>query len=106
MDKINEFLKENHRSTMVAGKNFLMTTKRIKCNDGFSISIQANEYSYCKPRQNRAWPYDAVELGFPSALDDLIKDYAEESGTSKTVFGYVPIDAVIQLIEKHGGIKD
>lgn len=108
MDKINEFLKNNHHehvTEFLFGKSVIPEiTKRLVCKDGFSISVQANEFSYCEPRDNKAWPYESVELGFPSDLDSLIDEFAEEPGTTRTVFGYVPIDIVNQLIEKHGGI--
>lgn len=80
---------------------------RIVCNDGFSISVQGSENHYCEPRKNLLdQDYSAVELGFPSAPDDLIADYAEDDeDLCQTVYGWVPINVVEELIEKHGGIK-
>ena len=110
MDKINEFLKKNYTEHTINGLNgpvyFPDATKRLKCTDGFNISVQANEFTYCTPRKNKAWPYSCVELGFPSMLDELIQDFAEDENTCETVFGYVPIDVVNKLIEKHGGIEN
>lgn len=106
MDKVNEYLKRNSKFTTVMGRKIPKVTKRIECNDGFSISVQANSYAYCTPREDGAWSYSEVELGFPSTFDDLIDEYAEEEGTLETVYGYVPIDIVNELIEKHGGIKE
>ena len=40
----------------------------------------------------------------PSELDNLIDIYAEDPGTTETVYGYVPIKVVNKLIKKHGGI--
>ena len=45
-----------------------------------------------------------MELGFPSELDPILDEYAEEPDTCDTVFGYVPIAIVNELISKHGGI--
>lgn len=106
MDKINEFLKDNYQCERISGREYPTPTKRIECKDGFSISVQANTYTYCTPRENRAWPYSEVELGYPSELDDLIEVYSDEPGTTQTVYGYVPIDIVNKLIEKHGGITN
>ena len=106
MDKVNEYLKRNNEFMTVMGKKIQQATKRIVCNDGFSISVQANNYTYCTPREDEAWPYSKVELGFPSAFDELIDEYAHCDGTLETVYGYVPIDIVNELIEKHGGIKE
>lgn len=110
MDKINEFLKNNyHGHTIPWGIGYVEfpdVTKRIQCKDGFNISVQANDYVYCNPRKNKAWPYSEVELGYPSELDDLIEDYAEMPDTTETIYPYVPIDVVNKLIEKHGGIAN
>lgn len=110
MDKINEFLKNNYNGHMAKGLYGVVeipeVTKRIEYKDGFSISVQANEFTYCTPRKNRAWPYSEVELGFPSSIDDLIDNLAEDPGTTETVYPYVPIEIVNKLIEKHGGITN
>lgn len=78
--------------------------QRIMCNDGYSVSYQGgSQFHYCSPREH-CNKYDTVELGFPSELDDIINNYAEEEDTCDTVFGYVPIDIVQELVDKHGGI--
>ena len=79
---------------------------RLHCNDGYSISVQASAFHYCKPRLDGIQDYERVELGFPSTEDELINEYAEDdSDYTKTVYGYVPIEIVEKLINKHGGIK-
>ena len=79
---------------------------RLYCNDGYSISVQASEFHYCEPRRNGVQDYESVELGFPSVEDELINEYAEDCmNYTETVYGYVPIEIVEKLIEKHGGIK-
>lgn len=79
---------------------------RLYCNDGYSISVQASAFHYCKPRLDGIQDYESVELGFPSTEDELINEYAEvDSDYTKTVYGYVPIEIVEELINKHGGIK-
>lgn len=79
--------------------------KPIVCADGFKVSVQGGtNFHYCSPRCH-CNEYEAVELGFPSRKDDLIMQYAEdESIPTKTVYGWVPIDVVEQLVQKHGGI--
>lgn len=77
---------------------------RIKCKDGFSVSVQASRYHYCAPRVDDRVIYEKYELGFPSEPDSLIEPYAENrDALTKTVYGYVPIEVVLNLIEKHGG---
>lgn len=79
---------------------------RLYCNNGYSISVQASEFHYCSPRINGAQDYESVELGFPSEEDELINEYADSGfDYTDTVYGYVPIEIVEQLIEKHGGIR-
>ena len=78
---------------------------RICCKDGFSISVQGGtEYHYCTPRKH-CNQYIGVELGLPSAADPLLEDYAEDpSDPTGTVYGYVPIEVVESLVDKHGGM--
>lgn len=96
-------------------KNYLESTynpsdeyairKPIVCADGFFVSIQGGtHFHYCTPRKH-CNEYETVELGFPSAKDNYIMEYAEDpSDPTGTVYGWVPIDLVETLIEKHGGI--
>nr|DAT01606.1 MAG TPA: hypothetical protein [Caudoviricetes sp.] len=79
---------------------------RLYCYDGYSVSVQASELHYCSPRINGLQDYQSVELGFPSEKDELINEYADYNpGCESTVYGYVPIEIVEKLIEKHGGIR-
>jgi hypothetical protein len=82
--------------------------KKIICADGFTVSIQANEGAYCTPRQNGAKQYTQVELGFPSAREELIMDWMEVVGEDTdpldSVYPYVPVSVVTNVIAKHGGI--
>lgn len=109
MGLTNEFL-ERFRATHHYTGYFGYSTyqeKRpyLECADGYRISIQASENHYCSPRKNGLHEYNKVELGFPSAEDELINDYAEEDEDyTNTVYGYVPVEVVDQLLEKHGGI--
>ena len=81
--------------------------KRVVCKDGYSISVQGgNRFNYCQPRE-LINIYNSVELGFPSEPDELINRYAEGNGISaftQTVYPYVDIEIVEELIKKHGGI--
>lgn len=77
---------------------------RVTCADGFHVSIQASDTHYCSPRNDEG-PWHSVELGFPSAADDLIQEYAEDPDhPTDTVYGYVPLAVVEALVSKHGGL--
>jgi hypothetical protein len=80
------------------------TAKRITCADGFSISVQAHDGAYCRPRDSQG-PWYKVELGFPSeALGPEFTEYCEDpEKPTETVYGYVPIELVEALIARHGG---
>lgn len=131
---LNYWLKETINVISLAPNYFFQEVRpRIVCNDGYSVSVQASEYMYCEPRytqwQNEdGWqvingdywsssgtprnfetdhftPYESVELGYPSEVDELIYEYAEDDDYTSTVYGHVPVKIVEQLIEKHGGFK-
>ena len=82
-------------------------TPLITCKDGFYLSVQASSLHYSCPRKNIASRYVEVEVGFPSLKPEFIMSYAEEpENPTETVYGYVPIELVEQLIEFHGGMKE
>ena len=86
--------------------DFKPCNPRITCVDGFSLSVQGSEYTYCSPREDSG-PYWEVEVGFPSADPGLeIMRYCENrENPTETVYGYVPVDVVDRIIAAHGGIK-
>lgn len=83
-----------------------VSCRRLTCADGFNVSVQASAFHYCAPRTYMPdGSYSAWELGFPTAADDLIQQYAEDPADPLgTVYGYVPTEVVDALIAKHGGI--
>ena len=83
-----------------------MKYKRIECKDGFSMSVQASVGCYCDPRDDIG-PYNSVECGFPSEYEELIIAYAESRHEpTKSVYGWVPVGVVTNVIAKHGGMID
>lgn len=103
----NEFLKATENIAYVTYGEIVCPRPRphVVCKDGYRVSIQANSYTYCRPRIDHADSYSKVELGYPNQEDDLISDYAENPvNQTGTVYGYVPVEIVDQLLEKHGGI--
>lgn len=88
----------------VRGDNKFCLAKRITCADGFSLSVQAGWSAYCSPRTNNG-PWYNVEVGFPSATPEFIMSFAEQADTpTDTVYAYVPVDLVEELITFHGGM--
>lgn len=79
----------------------------VYCKDGFHVSIQASPTHYCYPREMRDdGEYEELELGFPSERDKLIIPFIIEDDMEPTngTYGFVPINTVEELIQKHGGI--
>ena len=106
MFSTRNYLKENKGTIeLVSGVSIPCSRPQVTCKDGFSVFIQASENHYCSPRKTLTnGDYKSVELGYPSAPDELIADYAEDpDDLTNTVYGYVPVEIVDKLIEKHGG---
>ena len=81
--------------------------KYVVCADGFRMSVQANAFAYCSPRTSGASCYSQVEVGYPNASEPLLMNYAEDpSSPTDTVYPYVPVETVTQVIVKHGGFVE
>lgn len=79
--------------------------KLVVCADGFRMSVQAHEGSYCTPRVNDADFYTEAEVGFPTERESLLMEWAENPDRpTKTVYGWVPRQVIINVIAKHGGM--
>jgi len=78
---------------------------RVTCADGFSISIQGGTSThYCSPRET-CNVYHEVELAFPSEIVPDLLWFAEMYGQpTDSIYGYVPIELVEEVISNHGGI--
>lgn len=80
---------------------------RIYCKDGFSISIMIDNGHYCGSEIGiRTFGIDwkLVEWGYPSQPIDGEKYMSENTETTSSVGGYVPVELMEELIEEHGGI--
>lgn len=96
-----EWLKETYQPYL----NFhYLPRPRIECNDGFSMSVQGGDLFYSQPRQFGV-NFTEMEIGFPSEYEELISGYSESNDYTETVYPYVPVGLIIEVIEKHGGIK-
>ena len=77
----------------------------VVCADGFRMSVQGHEDAYCTPRTNDAEKYTEVEIGYPSDVEELIMPWAENPiRPTETIYGYVPVSVVTNVIAKHGGV--
>jgi len=79
--------------------------EKVICADGFSMSVQAHAGAYCLPRMTRAPIYREVEVGRASMEESMLMDWAEDAlRPTDTVYGWVPVKVVTNVIAKHGGI--
>lgn len=79
--------------------------EKVICADGFEMSVQASEHSYCEPRITGANRYSYVEVGYPSQKEELLMEWAESPNKpTNTVYGWVPSERVSLVIAKHGGM--
>lgn len=104
--ELAEYINKNR--TGLTLKGFHPFTKPLLCADGFRISIQASKYHFCSPEENLqdAVGYRSFELGYPSEKEELILEYADDlEDAMGTVYPYVPIEIVVAVLDKHGGIK-
>ena len=125
MMKINEFIKNNLKVTNLAknrellrcvkpivwkNKDMMTSTRlpQIVCADGFSMSVQVGFSLYSTPKKV-AKRYSNVEIGYPSDHEPLIEKWAENlfedsPDFTDTVYPYVPVKVVDEVLKKHGGI--
>ena len=77
----------------------------VVCADGFEMSVQARAGAYCLPRMTDAPVYREVEVGFPSIEEPMLIKWAEDKHKpTDTVYGWVPVRIVTNVIAKHGGM--
>ena len=77
----------------------------VICADGFEMSVQAHDGAYCTPRRSNADRYKEVEVGFPNAAEPMLMEYCEnEEKPTDTVYPYVPVQVVTNVIARHGGM--
>lgn len=109
--------------------------RRITCENGVTLSIQAHEGSYCIPRMNNCEEYSHCEVGYLTWPDDVgcrksgyktpwgehrdskkswmieLNEYNEDMAYGPqadprvSVLGYVPIEVIGRFIAANGGVK-
>ena len=102
---INEYLQMNKSFKRYGEYSMKRLSPKVECADGFTMSVQASKSHYCSPRKDDVPEYESVEIGYPNQAEELIFEYAESNGYTETVYGFVPVGLVDQVIEKHGGFK-
>jgi len=114
-NNINEFIKNNLKVKVLSEDplmKHMLTSSRlphIVCSDGFKMSVQVGYSLYSTPKKV-AKRYSEVEIGYPSEHEPLIEKYAETIFETEfidytdSIYPYVPVKVVNQVLKKHGGI--
>jgi hypothetical protein len=106
-DSVNEFMRNNREA---GPRESTRLVAAIECRDGFYISVQGHRGGYSSPRANDADYYSHVECGYPSAPVPELAEYKDgdrenRASDTESVYGYVPVNVVADLLNAHGGIK-
>ena len=84
-------------------KNYLF--EELELNDGLSLSVQASDSHMCSPRETIEdnSEYEEVEVYSHGVYVNELIHFASEA---MFTYGYVPVELMEELVEKHGGIKN
>lgn len=102
----------NNESVMFGGskmsyENTYFYLNRIRCRDGFNISIQINNGNYCgseKGYRKMGYVWERVEFGFSNVNEPHIAEISGIEDTSEDV-GSIGVDQLQAILDTyHGGI--
>ena len=82
----------------------------VVMSDGTKMSVQASSFHYCEPRKSGLKSYDSYEVGYPSAVIEQLREYAEmpievDEEMLNAVYPFVPKEVIIDILEEHGGMN-
>jgi len=78
---------------------------RLLCNDGTSMSMVGSMGHYSEPRDDDARSYSEVEVGMHNPAGAWVTDDPVLGETTDSVYGWVPVGKIGDLIQAHGGIQ-
>lgn len=80
-------------------------SRRLYCNDGFSISVKSGKYYHSVPKTENG-PWSAFELGYPTLhpSDELLEFAEDPIHPLNTIYSYVPEWVVLNEFALHGGL--
>lgn len=83
---------------------YMAINKPICFEDGYFLSVQASDTAYSEPRiVTTIDQYESFEV-LASCPSDLIPDEWEEYHDGDDIYGYVPKEMVLELINKLAGV--
>lgn len=72
----------------------------VRCADGTTMSVQASRSHYCSPRENSG-PYTEVEVWNCGEVPAWA-----EYGDGEDPYAYLPIELVVEEIDRRGGFAE
>lgn len=117
--------KKSYHGRPMAYDSQLFYCPRVHAKDGFNISLQIHSSNYCSSENGyREFGHtmEEVEFGFPSEDESLLHEYTEgwnwgdydddgnqiefdaSAFTSVGRVGKIPVYALEEIFEKHGGV--
>lgn len=105
-DPVNTFLQKTIDTREHSrGDTYQKVRPRLICVSGLRLSVQASKYHYCAPRIDGDVLYSLVEVGFPPyRIEQLMPYVANADDPTETVYGYVPVEVLKEVIDAHGGL--
>ena len=82
-----------------------VSAEYIHCTDGLRMSVQAGSFHYSRPRDSTG-PWEKVEVGYPNREIPEFSQWADDNDKPPSVYGYVPIHVVIDVINAAGGLDE
>jgi hypothetical protein len=81
--------------------------RRFVCGNGLSFLLRAGKYLFSKP-QSETGPWESVEVAYTSRPVPELFPYEQtprQRNSRESVYQYVPVEVVDDIIEKNGGIS-
>lgn len=74
------------------------------CADGFEMSVQGHFGAYSSPRGDFEPHYLSVEVSTAPRAEPLFESHGGHTYDGFSIYGYVPVELVAKVIERHGGL--
>jgi len=100
LDQLQKHLMSSKVIKTKSGHEYKDTAEAVQCKDGSTMSVQASRTHYCEPRENHG-PYTHVEVWFCGTVWRW-----NEYGDASDPYAYLPIELVVDEIDRRGGIKE
>jgi len=107
MKKFNTVEYLQRMEELIEYQGFVSTTilPSIETNNGLEIAIQAGELFCCSPRDNYG-PWELVEINYINRRIEKLTAYADDAeNIEDTIYRWVPVDLIDEIVEENGGIK-